>query len=71
METSSELENNKAKVGKALESYLKLLQENNMNEAYAHWISLYNSGNYPKAILFILSQTPRLYKDIMQFINSL
>ena len=71
METSSELENNKTKVGKALESYLKLLQENNMNEAYAHWISLYNSGNYPKAILFILSQTPRLYKDIMQFINSL
>ncbi len=62
---------NKATVTHGLERYATLLLDNNMNEAFAHWASLYAGGNYPVANLFILTETPKLYGRIRQFIAEL
>lgn len=71
IETGDEVEGNKAVISSALESYLKHLSSNRKNEAYAHWVSLFGSNDYPHAVLFIMTQKPTLYKDIMKFVKNL
>lgn len=71
LETGAEVEGNKAVISSALESYLKHLSSNKKNEAYAHWVSLFGSNDYPHAVLFIMAQKPALYKGIMKFVKTL
>lgn len=55
----------------SLEAYLSTLLKNGKSEAYAHWISLYESNNYPQSVIFILNKLPKLYKQITNFILEL
>ena len=71
LETGNDVEENKDVISSALESYLKHLASNKKNEAYAHWVSLFGNNDYPHAVLFIMTQKPALYKDIMKFVKNL
>lgn len=71
LETGDEVDENKDVISSALESYLKHLASNRKNEAYAHWVSLFGSSDYPHAVLFIMTQKPALYKDIAKFVKNL
>ena len=71
LETGNDVDENKDVISSALESYLKHLASNKKNEAYAHCVSLFGSNDYPHAVLFIMTQKPALYKDIMKFVKNL
>ncbi len=71
LETGNDVEENKDVISSAVESYLKHLASNKKNEAYAHWVSLFGSNDYPHAVLFFMTQKPTLYKDIMKFVKNL
>lgn len=71
LETMDEVTTNKNTISSALESYLKHLSSNRKNEAYAHWVSLFSSNDYPHAVLFIMTQKPAMYKEIMKFVKNL
>lgn len=71
LETGNDVEENKDAISSAVESYLKHLASNKKNEAYAHWVSLFDSNDYPHAVLFFMTQKPTLYKDIMKFVKNL
>ena len=61
----------KTTVAESLSAYVKMLLSTKKSEAFAHWISTYSSGNYPKATVFILTDTPDLYAKIQKFIAEL
>lgn len=61
----------KAFIAKALADYVELLLGINKSEAFAHWISLYSGGNYPMTNVFVLTDTPKLYERMHQFITDL
>lgn len=61
----------KTTVAESLSAYIKMLLSTQKSEAFAHWISTYSSGNYPKATVFILTNTPDLYAKIQKFIAEL
>lgn len=54
-----------------LTAYYKMLEKAKNNEAIAHFASVFEKNTYPKAILFILDHTPKLYDSIMKFIANL
>lgn len=56
---------------KSTEEYIRYLNDGNMNEALAHWISLYNSDAYPNSKAEILIQSPYLYDKIVEFIKNI
>ena len=62
---------NASTIAQALQAYVQLLQDKKRSEAFAHWISLYNSGNYPQVLVLILNKLPKLYGQIQSFISSL
>lgn len=62
---------NVEKIAQNLTRYLHDIQGNGSKETMAHFVSLYESGNYPKTILFILQNAQGVYKDIQQFIKDL
>lgn len=53
----------------ALEKYLNWLAKK--REAFAHFISLYETGTYSNAVLFVTLNLPKIYKKITQFINEI
>lgn len=55
----------------SLDSYLTLLEEMKENEAIAHIANLFESGSYPKAVLFITNHTPSVYSKLINFIANL
>ena len=67
----TEKDGQKDTICRALTEYVELLLSQKKKEAFAHWISLYTDGNYPKAIAFVLVNIPKLYKRIQQFISDL
>lgn len=71
LETGGDVDENRDVISSALESYLKHLSSNKKNEAYAHWVSLFGSNDYPHAVLFIMTQKPAIYKDVMKFVKNL
>lgn len=59
------------KAAKNLEKHIDSLLSSGKKESVAHFISLYESGNYPQLMLFILQKAPTLYKKIGDFVKQL
>lgn len=60
-----------ARYAKNLEAYYCLLEEKQEKEAIAHFASVFETGRYQKAILFITNHTPSLYIKMAEFIASI
>lgn len=58
-------------VVKNLTDYYTMLEKNKNKEAIAHFASVFEKNAYPKAILFILDHTPKIYDKLMKFIADL
>lgn len=56
---------------KNLEAYYQFLEEREEKEAIAHFASVFETGNYQKAILFITNHTPSLFMKMAEFIASI
>ena len=54
-----------------LTAYYQMLEKAKNSEAIAHFASVFEKNAYPKAILFILDETPKIYDKLMQFIANL
>lgn len=54
-----------------LRLYFAFLIEHNFREAAAHFASAYSSSQYPKTLLFIVTECPVLHKEITAFIQSI
>lgn len=54
-----------------LVAYYTMLEKNKNQEAIAHFASVFEKNAYPKAILFILDHTPKIYDKLMKFIANL
>lgn len=68
---SNDIESPKETISKNLDDYCDFLLKNKKKEEFAHFISVFESGNYPKAISFILLEIPGLYESITNFISEL
>ncbi|MDR2679718.1 MAG: AAA family ATPase [Tannerella sp.] len=54
---------------KNIEAYIKWLRENKRNEAIAHWTTLFDSETYPKTKIAVLTYSPYIFQNIMDFIK--
>lgn len=54
-----------------LKAYYAMLEKSKNQEAIAHFASVFEKNAYPKAILFILDNTPKIYDKLMKFIANL
>lgn len=54
-----------------LDRYLDLLTDMQSKEAIAHLANLFESGSYPKAVLFVAEQAPQTAQKLMSFIAEL
>jgi len=52
-------------------AYYTMLEKAKNQEAIAHFASVFEKNAYPKAILFILDNTPKIYDKLMKFIANL
>lgn len=68
---AEDIQDCKTTVAESLSAYIKMLLSTKKSEAFAHWISTYSSGNYPKTTVFILTDIPDLYAKIQKFIAEL
>jgi hypothetical protein len=59
------------KVAGNLTDYLNAFVNEEKKESFAHFVSLYESGNYPKMMLFILRNAPAAYATIKNFVATL
>ncbi|MBE6333161.1 MAG: ATPase [Bacteroidales bacterium] len=60
-----------AEYAQNLTRYFELLTEMESNEAIAHLANLFESGSYPKAVLFVAEKCPSLAERLMNFIANL
>ena len=63
--------NDPAAAAQALEAYCQLMLSKKKSEAFAHWVSLYTSNNYPNMALFLVSHAPTLLARMQTFISEL
>lgn len=56
------------KVAGNLTDYLDSFVKEKEKESFAHFVSLYESGNYPKMMLFVLKNAPEAYAAIRNFV---
>lgn len=54
-----------------LELYVKWLRSDKRNEALAHWTTLYDSSAYPRAKVAILTLSPYIFKNVVDFIRDI
>lgn len=52
-------------------AYADWLLENDKKEAFANFTNLITDAKYPKAVVFISTKTPELYKKVITFIQNL
>jgi hypothetical protein len=70
IETEEKPETVKKYIGN-LELYIKWLGDNKHNEALAHWTTLYESTTYPKTKVAILTHSPYIFTNIVDFIKNI
>lgn len=54
-----------------LTAYTAWLLNNGKKEAFANFTNLITDSKYPKAVVFISTKTPELYKKVIEFIRNL
>ena len=52
-------------------AYADWLLDNEKKEAFANFTNLITDAKYPKAVVFISTKTPELYRKIITFIKNL
>ena len=58
-------------VTSSLLGYFKDTIINSKKEIQSHFASLFNAEDYPETLVFISTNVPQLYENIMQFITEL
>lgn len=71
LETTQWTNEQKQKIAENLQLYTDFLLESEKNEAFAHFISVYEKNSYPQAVVFLAQQTPVLFQKITDFILSM
>lgn len=71
LETQKMKEKEKTTANKGLTSYIDLLFAESKKEATAHFASIFEKGAYPNAIMYMMTETPQVYQQIMKFISGL
>ena len=54
-----------------IELYIKWLRKNTKNELLAHWTTLYDSSTYPQTKVAILTHSPYIFTNIVEFIKEI
>jgi hypothetical protein len=54
-----------------IELYIKWLRKNTKNELLAHWTTLYDSSTYPQTKVAILTHSPYVFTNIVEFIKEI
>jgi len=54
-----------------IELYIQWLQKSHKNEVLAHWTTLYDSSTYPQAKIAVLSHSPHIFKNLVDFIKNI
>ena len=54
-----------------IELYIKWLRQNSKNELLAHWTTLYDSSTYPQTKVAILTHSPYIFTNIVDFIKDI
>lgn len=70
LETQEYKARDKSKVISGLNTYIEWLSTER-KEAMAHFTSVFETGKYAQAIVFMMTETPEVYSTIMQFIKTL
>jgi MoxR-like ATPase len=70
VETEDNLELRKLYV-ENIELYIKWLRKNTKNEVLAHWTTLYDSSTYPQTKVAILTHSPYIFTNIVEFIKDI
>ncbi len=71
LETQKMKDKEKTTANKGLTSYIDLLFAESKKEATAHFASIFEKGSYPNAIMYMMTETPQVYQQIMKFISGL
>ena len=53
------------------DQYWRMLRGKKSKEAFAHLVSVFESGNYPKAIVYVMTKNIDLYNQIGTFVHEL
>jgi len=54
-----------------IELYIKWLREHTKNEVLAHWTTLYDSSTYPQTKIAVLTHSPYIFNNIVEFIKNI
>jgi hypothetical protein len=54
-----------------VELYIKWLREHSKNEVLAHWTTLYDSSTYPQTKVAVLTHSPYIFTNIVEFIKDI
>lgn len=54
-----------------LNNYHNFLLNNSYREASAHFANMFSSNIYPKALVFLITECPEIYGNMMEFVNSI
>ena len=54
-----------------IELYVKWLRDKGKNEVLAHWTTIFDAATYPQTKVAILTHSPYIYKNIVEFIKNI
>ncbi|MCQ2204583.1 MAG: AAA family ATPase [Bacteroidales bacterium] len=70
LESSGIAPSDKAVAASNLKKYISLTSKS-QKESMAHFASLFTSGLYPEAVAFIITETPEVYDNMMEYVNQI
>ena len=54
-----------------IELYIEWLRAESKTEALAHWTALYDSNTYPQTKVAVLTYSPYIFENILEFVNNI
>lgn len=54
-----------------LKAYFSYLEKNGWREAMAHFANMFAGKSYPNSLMFIIQNTPDLYKEVTRFVGEI
>jgi hypothetical protein len=54
-----------------MELYIKWLRKEDKNEVLAHWTTIFDSNAYPLTKVAILTHSPYIFSNIVEFIKNI
>ena len=71
LETSSFNDGKASHVASNLKAYFSYLEKNGWREAMAHFANMFAGKSYPNSLMFIIQNTPDLYKEVTRFVGEI